>query len=888
MNDETDVGRGAGTKKQRQDKEQASMHNKMEAGRGAETSINPDSFGTMASLETYDVQDYEIYSLCLAKTLKRVITPVTVGLYAPWGSGVELLLEKIKKNLKGLEKWPKRSSGLVFLKLIFRMLFFIPVTYEGKEKKNSHFLFVHYNAWEFAGSDRLWAGIITTLVDQVKKEIGSFTTSTFRTVGRKLKRSKEKPKSEWEAKRFLCFTLWHFTLLLFIFAVCFIVMLIILGFPTKYGGDIVSAFEVLGMTLLGPPTLYFFKNVGTASRNIIISQKMQIEKMLKGKDNFKSELGFMHEVKKEVETVTQLMGFIDVFEGSQTVLVILIRNLDRCSPENIVSILEALSILLSEPNSRFVSIFAVDPGVIVNSIKNASLTSIMSPLNGYEILNRAVDFPFCIPKMSMSTKRAILKQLIEGKYESSQLTEVLLVSDHKTIKPFSSSHSENELLLKEQSSGAGQFINKAFQEMNEFKFNIYIPQNMLLMRRIINCIALTIRYMSLQKEFNQLKETISPEIIVAWTMLSTQWPGRLTWILQCLEDEKQKLELQKNDPDQEIKSQIEDHEQEIKSQKEDHDQETKSQKEEHEHEAKAQPEDQEQEPKSQTEDHEQEPKSQQEDYEQEPKSQTEDHEQETKLQTEDHEQEPKSQTEDHEQEPISQQTEDHEQEPKLQTQKHVHTEDNKHEVYLKRSFEKLNKKQLWTFYEDSISRMHGIKTFVSELFVLDGDPERFENFLKKDFKITVDQALLLQKYTVNLDPSMKREMEKHLSMLLMSKRMMENKKNHILTPIETFDMKPNDIIEELSNLDLNETNIEKYKECIWDQHISGKTLLYSWETEICKALNITDISDWASFRSKFPIGEGLVTKAMQSRMKQLGAPANLHSRHLSREVLDGI
>ena len=45
-----------------------------------------------------DVQDYEIYSQCLAKTLKRVITPVTVGLYAPWGSGVELLLEKIKSE----------------------------------------------------------------------------------------------------------------------------------------------------------------------------------------------------------------------------------------------------------------------------------------------------------------------------------------------------------------------------------------------------------------------------------------------------------------------------------------------------------------------------------------------------------------------------------------------------------------------------------------------------------------------------------------------------------------------------------------------------------------------------------------------------------------------
>ena len=42
------------------------------------------------------------------------------------------------------------------------------------------FIFVNFNAWEYAGSDTLWAGIITTLSNAIEAEFGSVTTRLFR------------------------------------------------------------------------------------------------------------------------------------------------------------------------------------------------------------------------------------------------------------------------------------------------------------------------------------------------------------------------------------------------------------------------------------------------------------------------------------------------------------------------------------------------------------------------------------------------------------------------------------------------------------------------------------------------------------------------------------
>lgn len=43
------------------------------------------------------------------------------------------------------------------------------------------YIFVNFRAWEFAGSDRIWAGIVTNLASAIEAEFGIVTSRLFRT-----------------------------------------------------------------------------------------------------------------------------------------------------------------------------------------------------------------------------------------------------------------------------------------------------------------------------------------------------------------------------------------------------------------------------------------------------------------------------------------------------------------------------------------------------------------------------------------------------------------------------------------------------------------------------------------------------------------------------------
>ena len=44
------------------------------------------------------------------------------------------------------------------------------------------FIYVDYSAWQYARSDNLWLGIITTLAEKIEQELGVYTTRVFRSL----------------------------------------------------------------------------------------------------------------------------------------------------------------------------------------------------------------------------------------------------------------------------------------------------------------------------------------------------------------------------------------------------------------------------------------------------------------------------------------------------------------------------------------------------------------------------------------------------------------------------------------------------------------------------------------------------------------------------------
>lgn len=74
-----------------------------------------------------------------------------------------------------------KPSLCALLALIGRMLFYRPVwTKTNQQHPNVRFIYVHFSAWHFAGSDLLWAGIAMRLFHALQWNFGKLQMVLFR------------------------------------------------------------------------------------------------------------------------------------------------------------------------------------------------------------------------------------------------------------------------------------------------------------------------------------------------------------------------------------------------------------------------------------------------------------------------------------------------------------------------------------------------------------------------------------------------------------------------------------------------------------------------------------------------------------------------------------
>uniref|UniRef100_A0A8C4QI68 KAP NTPase domain-containing protein n=1 Tax=Eptatretus burgeri TaxID=7764 RepID=A0A8C4QI68_EPTBU len=384
---------------------------------------------------------------------------------------------------------------------------------EKTRKMRVRFIFVSFNAWEFsATSDRLWAGMMTTLCAEVRSHFGPIPTSIYRALRKTIVPS-QTPKDDclfkWEPIKYLCIPAWIATIVITVLAITFIIVLLFFSFTIDFAGYISSALLGLGGSIAGASTLIVIKYIIVVAYNFILTQKSRIEKEMNNKD-ISTQLGFVHLVKEEVEFINNFIRFMEFFEQCKLRLVFIIQDLDRCPHEKITRVLEAMNIMLSVKKSRFISLLAADPTLIIRSFEYASRK------NGYEILNRTVDLSFSIAEMGDNANQNAPK---------GPLTKT-----------------------EEENVAARQVINRAFNILKSFdQKSSNIDHRPRTKRRIKNAVLLIIRL--LFSKYGHLPNELTPEKIVAWTVLSTQWPCRLSWVLQCEEDIKEGIRKPSNDSD---------------------------------------------------------------------------------------------------------------------------------------------------------------------------------------------------------------------------------------------------------------------------------------------------------------------------------------------------
>uniref|UniRef100_A0A3Q3JPE6 Uncharacterized protein n=1 Tax=Monopterus albus TaxID=43700 RepID=A0A3Q3JPE6_MONAL len=513
-----------------------------------------------------------IYAYALSKTLTNISSPATVGLYSSCQNRINMILGqiegymmqeamRIEQEYKGKTR-PRsvQPSFIGFLTLIGRLLFYRPIwTVENQQHHNIRFIHVHFSAWHFAGSDLLWAGLAIRLFQSMQVNFGKLQLALYRVAQHDeeeeiKKKNVENGPNHWRSKKICCCPLWFLILSIVVVPLIILVFLLTYGLPkpeVKPGEEVtetkgqVGVLEGLAIAALGVPAASALRFAFLMVKNLIFNQDMNVKK---GMDNEKisSQLGFMNEVRKEMWFLSRFIKFMEVFERRRIRVVLKITNLDRCSPKKIVAVLDAINILLSDEESQFISILAVNPHVLVEKV-NFAEGCFSRQDRGYALLNRIVTLAFTIPPLCNDLKHSLFYSLTSN---SKILEDERIIEDQHRAgclkQTFSSDVSsvemEDSFPLLNKTTEALDVKDEEVEKLvmsillsNKSSLNDYMLDDAMFMRRVINSIRITVIIMKALK-----KELPQPEYIAAWVVLVTQWPCRLSWIIQCVEDAQQR------------------------------------------------------------------------------------------------------------------------------------------------------------------------------------------------------------------------------------------------------------------------------------------------------------------------------------------------------------
>ncbi|EIJ0947496.1 ATPase [Vibrio vulnificus] len=287
-----------------------------------------------------------------AESIKDLITekelmPISVGIFGNWGAGKSTILELTKRSLENDDK-------------------------EGKE-----YIQIHFDAWMFEGFDDAKAALLETIAFELLKEA-------------------EGDKGQLEKAREFAKRVDKIRLL---------------GMLAE-GGAALSGFPTFGLSqkLIG-----WFGEDDEESETQSDEGDFDIGDVKATADTIdkvaKSGKGVI-KPKKKLSPPTEIRKFRSAYssllEGFNKPLIVYVDNLDRCSPINAISTLEAIRLFLFLPNTAFV--IAADEDMIRLAVPHFHKGA--SQRHQTDYLDKLIQIPVHVPKPGVAEVRAYLMMLI--------------------------------------------------------------------------------------------------------------------------------------------------------------------------------------------------------------------------------------------------------------------------------------------------------------------------------------------------------------------------------------------------------------------------------------------------------------------------------------------
>ncbi|NXG18214.1 NKPD1 protein, partial [Grallaria varia] len=427
---------------------------------------------------------------------------------------------------------PRSPQGWGLLQALWYLTFYEPVVTEGHlRRRNMEFIFVRFSAWQYAGCDKLWAGLVTTLCHNIRRHFGALLLSVFHVVGTRPRYASGFTRTEWLLKKGACLKLWGMLLVLSAGLAILLVALLVPGIKDHH------ALKVVGSAVASLSGSSLVLGAASVIKNLLVSEKKKIER-LTNSERFASQLGFMSKVHDEVEALVDFLAFMEIFERRRLRVVLEITSLDICLPEKVAGVLNAMNTLLSDANAPFIFILAVDPSVIVPCLEQTGCMKGLAD-NGYLYLNRTVTLPFSIPAMGARSRLRCLEAAIQTREDL--MYRIIAANVEQRRAKCAAGDDPAPRAWEEADADAMRCIHEAFHCLHDGSDALarYLPTNGAHVRRIVNTIPVTLRLLLHRAGTLGTLGTPEPRAAAAWVVLADRWPCRLSWALQCLEDSGQ-------------------------------------------------------------------------------------------------------------------------------------------------------------------------------------------------------------------------------------------------------------------------------------------------------------------------------------------------------------
>ena len=340
-----------------------------------------------------DYLNYNQYAKAFVNLLydDKILLPITIGIYANWGSGKSFLLGKIKEYIqneinKTKNKKIENNDGNNDTSN--------NKTGNRNQNQKQKYIIIDFNAWSYSFSDVLWAGLVKEIHSCVENEFGFLQLRCFRFFIYPF-RSNPPGTIAWMV---------FYAIIRFIALIGLSILVGMMSYEdllTDLVGDI-AIFSVYGITIA---TI-----IPSVISLIITLCKDKGTEIMKGAKNIEDNVGFMGDVRSELDLLC------DFIKMKKTRFAVFIDDLDRCPPDKIISMLDATMLLLSNLEYPFLTFIAIDPRIIVKAIESSfDEVLLKSGITGFEYLDKLIQIPFSIPIASPNTKSNIVRILTREK-----------------------------------------------------------------------------------------------------------------------------------------------------------------------------------------------------------------------------------------------------------------------------------------------------------------------------------------------------------------------------------------------------------------------------------------------------------------------------------------